>query len=192
MSQYDLNKIKLLVLDVDGVLTDGRVVLTPSGEEIKFFHVRDGSGMKYWKRCGGKLAIISGRASPAIHIRAKDLDVDAVRVGVKDKLPAYQEILRELAMSPEQTAAIGDDLPDLPILHACALPMAPADAVAEVKREAAHITDACGGQGCVREAIEWILRGAGKWDAILARYQSPAQGSQGECGGSRGPAAKDA
>lgn len=191
MPKYDINKIELLVLDVDGVLTDGRVVLTPTGEEIKSFHVRDGSGMKYWKRCGGKLAIISGRASPAISIRAKELDVDAVRLGAKDKLPAYREILAELGMTPAQTAAMGDDLPDLPVLRDCALPIAPADAVDEVKREALHITSANGGEACVREAIEWILRGAGKWDTVLARYLRQGEGAKGACRGPRDPSRRD-
>ena len=163
-------RIRLLVLDVDGVLTDGRIVLTGGGEEIKAFHVRDGSGMKYWKRAGGKLAVISGRGSPAIVHRARELDVDAVRLNAKDKLPAYEEILVELGTAPDAAAVVGDDLPDLPLLLRCGLPVAVADAVEEVRRIAAYVPRARGGCGAVREVIERILQRAGKWDSIMERY----------------------
>jgi len=170
MSGIDYAKIDLLVLDVDGVLTDGRIVLGPSGEEIKSFHVRDGAGMKYWKRAGGKLAIISGRSSAAVRCRAEELDVDIVRLNAKSKLPAYEEVLAELGLSPEQAAVVGDDLPDLPILRRCAFPVAVADAVDEVRRAAAYVTRSPGGAGAVRELVELILKRAGRWDDILARY----------------------
>lgn len=170
MFRTDPANIELLVLDVDGVLTDGRVVLSAAGDEIKSFHVRDGSGMKYWKRAGGKLAIISGRGSEAVTRRASELSVDAVRLNAKNKLPAYREVLAELDMTAERTAVMGDDLTDLPMLMACALPLAPADAVAEVRQRAAYVTRLGGGQGCVREVIEMILKGSGRWDGIMARY----------------------
>lgn len=170
MGGIDYSKINLLVLDVDGVLSDGKIVLTPSGEEIKSFHVRDGSGMKYWRRAGKKLAVISGRSSAAVSLRAKELGVDAVRLGAKDKLPAYQEVLAELGASPAETAVMGDDLPDLPIMRRCALAIAPADAVDEVRAAAAHVTKLAGGQGCVREVVELILKSAKLWDGIMSRY----------------------
>jgi 3-deoxy-D-manno-octulosonate 8-phosphate phosphatase (KDO 8-P phosphatase) len=171
MARIDYAAIELLVLDVDGVLTDGRIVLTPTGDEIKSFHVRDGSGMKYWKRAGRKLALITGRASPAVQVRAKELDVDAVRLDAKNKLPVYEEVLKELGCAPERTAVVGDDLPDLPLMRRCGLPVAVADAVEEVRRQAAYVTLAPGGRGAVREVIEMILRRAGAWDSILARYE---------------------
>ena len=165
-----LDNIDLLVLDVDGVLTDGKIILSPRGEETKAFHVRDGSGMKFWHRMGKKMAIITGRASPAVEIRAKDLDVDTFRLNAKIKLPAYKEILAELGVLPDRTAVIGDDLPDLPPMRNCAFPIAVADAVQEVRDQAAYITHACGGCGAVREVIELILKGSGLWEQVLARY----------------------
>lgn len=170
MADPDFKKIELLVLDVDGVLTDGRIMLTPDGDEIKTFHVHDGSGMKYWKRVGKKLAIISGRGSPAITCRARELDVDLVRLNAKDKLPVYREVLSELGVEPECVAAMGDDLTDIPILRHCALPIAVANAAAELKAVATHVTETPGGAGAVREVVEWILKGAGLWQQILARY----------------------
>jgi len=166
--QVDLTKIELLVLDVDGVLTDGKIILTPSGDEIKEFHVRDGSGMKYWQRMGKKVAIISGRGSRAITVRATELGVDSFRTMAKDKLPAYQSVLDELKMRPDQTAVVGDDLPDLPLLQVCALPIAVADAVAEVKAAAKYVTKVPGGCGAVRDAIEMILRSTGLWEKVVA------------------------
>lgn len=176
MTAIDLSKIELLVLDVDGVLTNGKIIYTPAGEEIKEFHVRDGSGMKFWRRAGKKLAIITGRGSPAVEYRAKELDVNACRIQVKEKLPAYREILAELNVSPQQTAVMGDDLMELPLMRHCAFPVAVADAVAEVRAAAAYVTQLPGGAGCVREVIEHILKHTGLWNQILSRYV--AQGEQ--------------
>lgn len=171
----DYGKIELLVLDVDGVLTDGRIVLTDAGEEIKAFHVRDGAGMKYWSRVGKKLAIISGRDSPAVRRRAEELGVHAVRLNAKDKLPACREVLEELGVAFEATAVVGDDLTDLPLLRRCGLPVAVADAAGEVREAAAYVTRCAGGAGAVREVIELILKGAGLWERILQRYRSAEQ-----------------
>lgn len=170
MAEVDYGRIELLVLDVDGVLTDGLITLTGEGDEIKSFHVRDGAGMKYWKRAGGKLAIITGRGSPAVTRRAKELDVDLVRMHAKDKLPVLGEILDELGIAPEAAAVVGDDLTDIPLMRTCGFAVAVADAVEEVKQRAAHVTTAPGGRGAVREVIELILKGSGRWDRIMARY----------------------
>ena len=170
MAEPDFKRIELLVLDVDGVLTDGRILLTGDGDEIKAFNVRDGSGMKYWKRVGKRMAIISGRGSPAVTRRARELDVDLVRLNAKDKLPVYREVLAELGVEPECVAAMGDDLTDIPILRTCGLPIAVADAAEELKAVAAHVTATPGGAGAVREVVEWILKGAGLWERILSRY----------------------
>ena len=170
MREIDYAKLDTLVLDVDGVLTDGKIVLTPGGDEIKEFHVRDGAGIKYWQRVGHRLAIISGRSSPAVMRRAEELGVAAVRLNAKDKAPALEEILRELGVTPDRVAAVGDDLPDVPVLRRVAFPVAVADAVDEVRGLAAYVTQARGGYGAVREVIELILRKSGKWQRILERY----------------------
>ena len=170
MAEIDWAKIELLVLDVDGVLTDGRITYTAAGDEIKSFHVRDGSGMKYWTRTGRRLAIISGRHSEIIGRRAAELGVEAVRTGALDKLPAYESVLAELGVSADATAVMGDDLPDVPLLRRCAAPIAVADAVPEARELAAYVTTTPGGHGAVREAIEYILKLAGDWDKILQRY----------------------
>ncbi len=168
----DFDKIELLVLDVDGVLTDGRIQMTDSGEEIKAFHVRDGAGMKYWRRVGKKLAIISGRSSQAVIRRAEELGVDFVRLGCKDKLPAYLEALEELSVDQTQVAVVGDDLTDLPTMWRCAFPVAVADAACETKEAARYVTERPGGYGAAREVIELILKETGQWDTIMARYRS--------------------
>ncbi len=175
MRETDYARLRLLVLDVDGVLTDGRVVLTPAGEEIKAFHVRDGAGMKYWRRVGGKLAIISGRSSPAVRLRAEELGVDAVRLGAKVKLPVCREVIAQLGVSPRETAVMGDDLTDLPLFGHCGFSAAPADAVEEVRSAADYVARRPGGEGCVREVIELILKEAGTWAQVMARYLPAAE-----------------
>ncbi len=163
--------IELLILDVDGVLTDGRIMLDADGRELKCFHVLDGAGMKYWQRAGKRLAIISGRSAPAVTHRAAEIGVSLVKLGEKEKLPAYESVLAELKMTDGQTAVMGDDLMDLPLMRRCGFPIAPANAVSEVRQTAALITDARGGEGAVREAIEYILKHTGQWDRIMKRYQ---------------------
>src|SRR5688572_27297017 len=112
-------RIELLLLDVDGVLTDGRVVYTDAGQEIKAFHVRDGSGLKYWRQSGKRVAILSGRSSPVVTRRAAELGIDLVVQGADDKLLALSRILKETGLAAEQVCAVGDDLPDLPVLRHC-------------------------------------------------------------------------
>ncbi len=171
MTDIDFARIELLVLDVDGVMTDGRIVYGSGGQELKFFHVRDGSGMKYWRRAGGKLAIISGRGGEAVERRADELGVQFVRQKLKDKLPAYDEALAELGFEDGQVAAIGDDLTDLPIHRRVGMSIAVADAAEELRAQADYVTRLPGGRGCVREAIELILKKSGRWDRIMARYR---------------------
>lgn len=163
--------IELLVLDVDGVLTDGRITLTADGSELKSFHVRDGSAIVAWRALGNRVAIISGRTSPAVALRAAELGIDPVRQGVSDKRAALNGILRAAGKSLEQTCAIGDDLPDLPILSVVGLPIAVADACPEVREAAAYVTIAGGGTGAVREAIEWLLRAQNLWNDVLKRFR---------------------
>ena len=170
MAATDPAQIELLVLDVDGVLTDGRITLSPSGEESKSFHVRDGSGMKYWQRVGRKLAIISGRGSPAVLRRAEELGVAAVRLHCKRKLPAFEEVCRELGVEPGRAAVAGDDLTDLPLIRAAGFSAAPADAVEEVRAAVDCVLTLAGGQGCVRELVEMLLKRAGLWQQVMKRY----------------------
>ncbi|NLW87777.1 MAG: HAD hydrolase family protein [Planctomycetes bacterium] len=180
LDRIDFKSLRLLVLDVDGVMTDGGVMLTESGEEIKTFHVRDGSGIKYWQRTGGLAAMLTGRGSPAVLRRAEELQVDAVRINAIDKLPVYREILRELNVAPEHVAVIGDDLIDLPLLRNCAFGATVADAVEEVKAQASYIAKAPGGRGAVREVIELIMKRAGTWARILQRYEPQQAEAQHE------------
>ncbi|MFW6133722.1 MAG: KdsC family phosphatase [Planctomycetota bacterium] len=170
MPATDPADIELLVLDVDGVLTDGRVTYTAAGDEVHAFCVRDGSGLKYWKRAGGRAALITGRGSPAVTRRAEELGVDAVRMGAKDKGAALAEVLGELNAEPARTAAMGDDLTDLPMLLGCGFAIAVADAVEEVRARATYVTRAAGGAGCVREVVEMLLKASGRWGRILERY----------------------
>jgi 3-deoxy-D-manno-octulosonate 8-phosphate phosphatase (KDO 8-P phosphatase) len=160
--------IQLLLLDVDGVLTDGRIVYTDVGQEIKAFHVRDGSGLKFWTKSGRQAAILSGRSSAAVTRRAAELGIEPVVQGADEKLPALNRILTETGLQPGQVCAVGDDLPDVPVLTRCGLAVAVADAMPEVKAIAHFVTTAPGGHGAVREVIEWLMRGQGTWDAVVA------------------------
>jgi len=163
-------EIDLLVLDVDGVLTDGQITLSASGEEIKSFHAHDGAGMKYWRRAGKKLAIITGRSSPAVAHRAAEIGVDFLQMDAKEKLHAYEQALRRTACEAGRTSVVGDDLTDIPLLRRCGFPVAVADATEETKNAAAYVTQRPGGLGAVREVVELILKGAGLWESILSRY----------------------
>jgi 3-deoxy-D-manno-octulosonate 8-phosphate phosphatase (KDO 8-P phosphatase) len=151
------NDIRLLVLDVDGVLTDGRLIFSPRGEEQKCFHVRDGAGMVQLLKTGIQIAVISGRQSRAVERRMSELGVTWVRQGISDKLAALRELLDILALGPQAVASVGDDTPDLPIFEVARLAIAVADAHQSVKSQAHFITQANGGQGAVREVCDLIL-----------------------------------
>lgn len=168
--QTDFSKIKMLVLDVDGVMTDSGIIMTESGDEIKNFNCKDGSGIKYFVRAGGKVAIITGRKSELVRRRAEELSIETLHQNCKNKLPAYEEVLREHGLSQEEVAVIGDDLPDIPMLLRCGFSACPADAVTDVLERVDYVCKLPGGAGCVREVIEMILRSSGKWQAIMARY----------------------
>lgn len=163
-------RIELLVLDVDGVLTDGKLTFAADGSELKSFHVRDGTGLVVWKLRGKHVAIISGRSSPAVNFRAAELGIDQVRQGVPDKRAALKVVLRTVNKTLDQTCVLGDDLPDLGILSAVGLPAAVADACPEVREAAAYVTQANGGMGAVREIIELLLRAQNAWETVLKRY----------------------
>lgn len=163
-------KIELLLLDVDGVLTDGGIVYTDAGEEIKRFHVRDGSGLKFWHLAGKRSAILSGRKSPAVDRRAAELGIGVVVQGRAEKLPAFEAILAETGLRAEQVCAVGDDLPDVPVLRRAGLAVAVADACAEARAAAHYTTAVPGGHGAVRDAIEWLLKLQGAWNSLVSRY----------------------
>lgn len=167
--------IRLLCLDVDGVLTDGRIVLDDQGRETKIFHVHDGQGLRLWQDAGHAVAIITSRTSEAVANRATELGIEHVHQGCPDKFDALQAVLDATGCSAQETAAVGDDLPDLQMLNAVALPVAVANAVNEVKEAASHVTAARGGHGAVRELVEDLLRAQGRWDALVAARSTPLQ-----------------
>jgi len=165
-----LNDIKLLVLDVDGVLTDGTIAVDSRGEESKFFNAVDGHGIRLWRRAGLKVAFISGRASPPVGRHAEKLGVDYVYQNCHDKLPVLEKLVEELGLSAGDVAYVGDDLPDLPAIKYAGFGVAVAGAVEEVKQHADYITTKQGGNGAVREVIEYLLRNTGRWQEVMKRY----------------------
>jgi 3-deoxy-D-manno-octulosonate 8-phosphate phosphatase (KDO 8-P phosphatase) len=156
-------RIRLLVLDVDGVLTDGVLVYGASGEEIKRFHVRDGLALQQARRAGLEVAIVSGRASAAVTRRMSELSVVEVHQGVGDKEALLRGLLGRLGVSAAETAVMGDDLPDLPLMRMAGIAMAPVDAAPEVRQAAHWVSRSAGGYGAVREAVEWLLRSRKAW-----------------------------
>jgi 3-deoxy-D-manno-octulosonate 8-phosphate phosphatase (KDO 8-P phosphatase) len=163
--------IELLVLDVDGVLSDGSILVDDAGVETKRFHVRDGAGIAYWKRLGKRVAIISGRRCAAVDHRAAEMGIARVYQGRLDKLPALRELLALEGLQIEQACVVGDDLADIPPMQAAGLAVAVADASPEVREAAHHVTDLPGGRGAVREVIELVLRAQGRWAEIVSQYQ---------------------
>jgi 3-deoxy-D-manno-octulosonate 8-phosphate phosphatase (KDO 8-P phosphatase) len=164
-------RVKLLVLDVDGVLTDGRIVMDHKGREIKAFNVRDGHGLRLLREAGIEVAILTGRNSPVVQKRAEDLGIFWVRQGVHDKVGAYQEIARELGITDEETCFIGDDVVDIPLLKRVGIPIVVGDGAPEAKRFARYVTQSSGGKGAVREVCDLLLQAQGKWEAVLRRYE---------------------
>jgi 3-deoxy-D-manno-octulosonate 8-phosphate phosphatase (KDO 8-P phosphatase) len=155
--------MKLLFLDVDGVLTDGRITMNEKGEEIKSFHVRDGLGLKMLMAEGTEVVIITGRTSGAVARRAKELGITELYQGCADKRAMCGQILKKKGIQKVDACAIGDDLPDLAMFMEAGVCIAVADAAQEVRRKADFVTRKRGGHGAVREACEWILRREGAW-----------------------------
>jgi 3-deoxy-D-manno-octulosonate 8-phosphate phosphatase (KDO 8-P phosphatase) len=156
-------RTRLLVLDVDGVLTDGILIYGASGEETKRFHVRDGLAMQQARRAGVEIAIVSGRASAAVTRRMSELGIVEVHQGVGDKEALLRGLLARLGVSAAETAVMGDDLPDLPLMRMAGVAMAPVDAAPEVRQAADWVSRLPGGHGAVREAVEWLLRSRKAW-----------------------------
>ncbi len=165
-----LKRIRLLLLDVDGVLTDGGIIYNDNGAEAKVFNVKDGLGLRLLMDAGIKVCIVTGRTSKALRHRCGDLGIDHVFEGVSEKDTLLDSIIEQAGVSVEETAFIGDDLVDLPLMKKIGLAIAVADAHEAVLDNVAMVTSAIGGAGAVREVCEAILKAQGLWDNILGRY----------------------
>lgn len=163
-------RIRLAIFDVDGVLTDGSLYFTDSGEEMKVFNVRDGHGMKMLQETGVRLAIITSRTSRCVEARAKNLGIDLLYQGVSKKLTVFQELLARLGLETEAAFYMGDDVIDLPVMRRCGLAATVTDAPAVVKAHAHYVSRARGGQGAAREACEMIMHAQGTLEARIAPY----------------------
>jgi 3-deoxy-D-manno-octulosonate 8-phosphate phosphatase (KDO 8-P phosphatase) len=164
-------EIELLVLDVDGVLTDGAIVVDDLGVESKHFHVRDGGGIALWRRSGKRVAIISGRSARCVEIRAAELGISPVIQGAGDKKASILRLLEDLGLKPFQACAMGDDLADLPMLGVAGLAACPSDAAPEVLGAADLVSGPPGGRGAVRDVVEFLLKHQGAWDALVETYR---------------------
>lgn len=162
--------IRLILSDVDGVLTDGSITIDNAGIESKTFHVRDGLGIKLWQRQQFQFGLLSARNSQIVKLRAAELGIELVRQGFREKLPIARELLQILRIQPEEVCFIGDDLPDLPLMAEVGLPVAVADSVPEVCNAARWVTKLPGGKGAVRELIERLLKAKGLWEPDLSIY----------------------
>lgn len=168
-----LARIRMLVTDVDGVLTDGRLHFDIEGRELKSFHVHDGAGIVYWHRHGGLSGFLSGRGGHVVETRAKELGVHELHLGQLDKGPALDSILAAQDLAAEEIAYVGDDLLDLPVIERVGFAAAPADARPEVLERVHYVTTARGGQGVVREVVELLLRARGVWQTVVERGGRP-------------------
>ena len=173
-----LQRIKLLALDVDGVLTDGSIYISPAGEVFKGFNAKDGMGISCALRSGLQIAVITGRQSPIVERRCEELGITLLQQGVKDTRLALQQMAQELGLVREEIAYMGDDLNDIPAFKASGLNIVPADAAIEVLAVADIITKASGGRGAVREAITMILAAQDNWNVIVNSYLNAGQGDK--------------
>lgn len=166
-----LVKIRAIVTDVDGVLTDGSINYTTAGEQLMRFDVQDGAGIKYWQKSGGMFAFLTGRSSPMVARRALELDVDAALMNAKDKPPFFDSLIMELGVKPEEVLYIGDDWPDIPCMLKSGIGIAVGNAVEEVIAVADGVTSRYGGCGAVREVITLLLKTQNKLDKLLEHYK---------------------
>lgn len=162
--------VRIVFLDVDGVLTDGGLYFSEAGETLKRFHSLDGHGIKLLQDIGITVAVVTGRDSPALRLRLEALGVQHARFGIANKYPAAQEILTDLGLTWEQAGAMGDDWPDLPLLRRCALAAAPANAHIEIRARAHFTSTARGGEGAVRELCDVLLTAQGRYAPLLAQH----------------------
>lgn len=169
--QEKIRRIRFLILDVDGVLTDGGIIFDEDGRETKRFDVRDGHGMKMLMRCDVEIILLTGRKSKVVEHRARDLDISQVYQGVWNKLEVFEEILRNNNLTGQEVAFVGDDVVDVPVLRRVGVSFAVADAVEEVKKVVHYISENPGGKGAVREICEIIMKAKGRWPDATARYE---------------------
>lgn len=166
-----MKKVRLLILDVDGVMTDGKIIIDDAGNEAKHFNVRDGHGIKMIMRHGIDVVLLTGRRSKVVEHRAKDLGISEVHQGAHDKLGIFEAILRSKSLRYENIAFVGDDIVDVPVLKRAGFSVAVADAAEHVKKCVDYITHNSGGAGAVREVCEMILKAQDKWGDIVTRYE---------------------
>lgn len=166
-----LKNIRLLLVDVDGVMTDGRIIYDGNGLETKFFNVKDGHGIKMLQRHGVEIGIITGRTSVVVDIRAHELGISIVYQGALRKLESYDDIKLKTGLTDCEIAYIGDDIIDVPVMRRVAFSAAPSDALPEVRAVANYVTACAGGKGAVREVCDMIIKGRNGWDEVVARYE---------------------
>ena len=164
--------IRLVLSDVDGVMTDGRLTIDNHGNESKQFHIRDGQAVRLWQHCGGQFGIVTGRSSQVVRLRAAELDIEILRQGVEDKWQVVRSLCNELDFQPSAVCYVGDDLPDLATIEQVGLGVAVADAAEEVRQAADYTTSLPGGQGGLREVIELLLKNTARWEAAIRRYRA--------------------
>lgn len=169
-------RIRLLCLDVDGVMTDGRLHLDADGKETKSFHIHDGLGIKLWQSTGRSVAVLTGRSSKPLRDRCAELGIDLLSEGLGDKQPAWESTLAKAGVNADEAAMIGDDLPDLPLLQAAGIGIAVANAVPEVQQAADWVTTRSGGDGAIREAIEHLLKATGEWEELVNGFSGVRAG----------------
>jgi 3-deoxy-D-manno-octulosonate 8-phosphate phosphatase (KDO 8-P phosphatase) len=166
-----LNDIRLLLLDVDGVMTDGGIIYDGNGVETKVFNVKDGHGIKMLQRHGIEVGIITGRTSAVVNLRARELGIDLVYQGALKKLESYNDVKRRTGLADSQIAYVGDDVIDVPVMRRVIFAAAPVDALPEARNAAHYITTCAGGRGAVREVCDMILKERGLWGEVVARYE---------------------
>ncbi|MEN8686541.1 MAG: HAD-IIIA family hydrolase [Desulfuromonadales bacterium] len=166
----ELNRIKLLLLDVDGVMTDGRIIYLNDGGEAKAFDVKDGHGLKLIQRAGIRVGIITGRQSEVVARRAAELGIEIVYQGAKDKMQPFREIIENFALEPFEVAYVGDDVVDLPVMRQVGFSATVADAVDDIKPYVDLVTSKPGGRGAVREVCDFLLKQSGLWSSVTSRY----------------------
>jgi 3-deoxy-D-manno-octulosonate 8-phosphate phosphatase (KDO 8-P phosphatase) len=176
--QLQASKIRLVLFDVDGVLTDGKILLHADGTESKQFDIKDGSAIVWASRLGLTVGLLSARTAASTTQRAAQLGITLVHQGVASKLETYEQIVDDLLLENEQVAYMGDDVLDLPVLLRAGLAAAPADAVVEVRERVHWISGARGGDGAARELIELILKAQAKWDGLVATYLAEGEAQQ--------------
>jgi 3-deoxy-D-manno-octulosonate 8-phosphate phosphatase (KDO 8-P phosphatase) len=170
MMREKLRNIKLLLMDVDGVLTDGRIIIDSNGIESKFFNVKDGHGIKMVQRAGIEVGIISGRGSQVVENRAAELGISCLYLKAHDKLAPYREILDRTGFTDSQVAYVGDDIIDIPLLRRVGFAAAPADAISDVFPHVHFVCKNGGGWGAIREVCDLLLKCQDAWDSITAKY----------------------